>query len=75
MSYVQSGSHSEHFWMHNYGTHDLSDYEYIAKSTYDGSFPQLPTVKTCFDHEKITFVIDGQLIWIVLLRFEVACGR
>ena len=53
--------HTEHFWMHNYGTHDLSDYEYISKSTYDGSFPQLPTVKTCFDNEKITFVIDGQL--------------
>ena len=54
-------SQSHHFWMHNYGTHDLSDYEYISNSTYDGSFPQLPTVKTCFDNEKITFVIDGQL--------------
>ena len=51
----------DHFWMHNYGTHDLSDYEWISNYTNDGSFPQNPTMLQCFANEKITFLVDGQL--------------
>ena len=52
----------ENFWVHNYGTHDLSDYEWISNKTADGSFPLIKSIQNCLKSEKRNiFLYDGQL--------------
>jgi hypothetical protein len=53
--------HREHFWLHNFGNHDLSDYEWESNITFDGSFPHVNTIIDCLSKQKVTFLIDGQL--------------